>query len=88
MNILFTTSAAPEKSPFFTREKRPPLGLGSLISIVRNKGHKVFFIDNYLMPSNFIEEGYLQNNRIDFVGIYANTICYRDALRMINAIEG
>ncbi|MBU4477613.1 MAG: B12-binding domain-containing radical SAM protein [Candidatus Omnitrophica bacterium] len=87
MNILFTTSAAPEKSPFFTTEKRPPLGLGFLMSIVREKGHKVFFIDNYLKPSNFIEEGYLQKNNIDFVAIYANTICYRDTLRMFNEIE-
>ncbi|MBT9150860.1 MAG: hypothetical protein DDT40_01039 [candidate division WS2 bacterium] len=87
MNILFTTSAAPEKSPFFTSEKRPPLGLGSLISMMRNEGHKVFLIDNYLKSSNFIEEGYLQKNNIDFVGIYANTICYRDTLRMFYEIE-
>lgn len=87
MNILFTTSAAPKISPCKTAEKRPPLGLGSLMSIVRNKGHKVFFIDNYLKPSNFIEQGYLQRNKIDFVGIYANTICYRDTLRMFKEIE-
>jgi len=87
MNILFTTSAAPEKSPFFTDEKRPPLGLGSLMSVTRNEGHKIFFVDNYLKPSNFIEEGYLQKNTIDFVGIYASTICYRDTLRMFNEIE-
>ena len=87
MNILFATSAAPKKSPFFTVEKRPPLGLGSLICVTRNEGHRVFFIDNYLEPSNFIEEGYLQKNDIDFVGIYANTICYRDTLRMVREIE-
>ncbi len=87
MNILLTTSAAPRKSPFFTKEKRPPLGMGFLISLLRNKGHKIFFIDNYLKPSNFIEEGYLQKNKIDFVGIYANTICYRDTLRMFNKIQ-
>ncbi len=87
MNILFATSAAPKKSPFFTCEKRPPLGLGSLLSLVRNEGNNVFFIDNYLEPSNFIKEGYLQKNSIDFVGIYANTICYRDTLRMFNGIE-
>lgn len=87
MNLLFVTSAAPEKSPFFTNEKRPPLGIGSLISLVRNLGHKVFFLDNYLKPSNFIEEGYLQKNRIDHVAIHANTICYRDTLRMFNEIE-
>lgn len=87
MNILFVTSAAPKKSPFSTNEKRPPLGLGSLISVVRKEGHKVFFIDNYLKPSRFIEEGYLQKNKIDFIGIYANTICYRDTLDMFNKIE-
>lgn len=87
MNILFVTSAAPKKSPFSTNEKRPPLGLGSLISVVRSEGHKVFFIDNYLKPSRFIEESYLQKNKIDFVGIYANTICYRDTLRMFKEIE-
>ena len=87
MNVLFTTSAAPKKSPFFTDEKRPPLGMGSLISFTRNDEHKVFFIDNYLTPSHFIEEGYLQKNRIDLVAIHANTICYRDTLRMFNEIE-
>ena len=87
MNVLFTTSAAPKKGPFFTNEKRPPLGLGSLISLTRNDEHKVFFIDNYLIPSHFIEEGYLQKNRIDVVAIHANTICYRDTLRMFNEIE-
>jgi radical SAM superfamily enzyme YgiQ (UPF0313 family) len=87
MNILFTTSAAPLKSPFFTNEKRPPLGMGSLISLTRNDEHKVFFIDNYLEPSNFIKEGYLQKNMIDYVAIHANTICYRDTLRMFNGIE-
>lgn len=57
------------------------------MSVLRNEGHKVFFIDNYLKPSDFIEEGYLQQSDIDLVGIYANTICYRDTLRMFNEIE-
>ncbi|MBN2457259.1 MAG: B12-binding domain-containing radical SAM protein [Sedimentisphaerales bacterium] len=87
MNILLTTSAAPKISPFFTTEKRPPLGVGFLISVLRKEKHKVFFIDNYLEPSNFIEEGFLQDNNIDFVGIYANTICYRDTLRMLIEIN-
>lgn len=87
MNILLTTSAAPKKNPFSTDEKRPPLGVGSLISVLRNKKHKVFFIDNYLKSSKFIERGFLQKNQIDFIGIYANTICFKDTLRMMNAIE-
>jgi radical SAM superfamily enzyme YgiQ (UPF0313 family) len=87
MNILMVTSAAPAKSPFFTSEKRPPLGVGSIISTLRQKGHCVFFIDNYLRPSSFIQEGVLQNNGIDFVGVYTNTICYRDSAKMFSEMN-
>ncbi len=86
-HVLLTTSAAPNQSPFSTTEKRPPIGLGFLISVLRNAGHKVFFIDNYLRPDNFLETDFLQRNRIDYVGIYANTICYRDTLRMLYRLE-
>jgi radical SAM superfamily enzyme YgiQ (UPF0313 family)/glycosyltransferase involved in cell wall biosynthesis/2-polyprenyl-3-methyl-5-hydroxy-6-metoxy-1,4-benzoquinol methylase len=86
-NILLTTSAAPIQSPFSTGEKRPPIGIGFLISVLRNAGHKVFFIDNYLQPSNFLETDYLQRYEIDYVGIYANTICFRDTLRMLHKLE-
>jgi O-antigen biosynthesis protein len=86
-NVLLTTSAAPSQTPFSTTEKRPPIGIGFLISVLREAGHKVFFIDNYLSPSNFLETDYLQKNKIDFVGIYANTICYRDTRRMLHRLE-
>ena len=85
--VLLTTSAAPSQSPFSTSEKRPPLGIGYLISVLRDAGHEVFFIDNYLSPSQFLETDYLQRNRIDFVGIYANTICFRDTLRMVFKLD-
>ncbi|HIH96832.1 MAG TPA: glycosyltransferase [Thermoplasmata archaeon] len=86
-HVLLTTSTAPSQSPFSTTEKRPPIGLGFLISVLRDAGHEVFFIDNYLQPSDFLETDYLQKNAIDFVGIYANTICYRDTLRMFYRLE-
>lgn len=85
--VLLTTSAAPTQSPFSTSEKRPPLGIGFLISVLRDAGHEVFFIDNYLKPSDFLETGYLQEHSIDVAGIYANTICFRDTLRMLHAME-
>lgn len=85
--VLLTTSAAPDQSPFSTSEKHPPLGIGFLISVLKNAGHEVFFIDNYLQPSNFLETEFLQKNKIDFVGIYANTICFRDTLRMFYNLE-
>jgi len=86
-NILLTTSAAPDQTPFSTTEKRPPIGVGFLISVLRDAGHNVFFVDNYLSPSDFLETDYLQRHRIDFVGIYTNTICYRDSLRMFYRLE-
>jgi O-antigen biosynthesis protein len=85
--VLLTIPAAPKQSPFSTSEKRPPLGVGFLISVLRNASHKVFFIDNYLQPEDFLESGYLWKNKIDFVGIHANTICFRDTLRMLHKIQ-
>ena len=88
MNLLFLKSAAPSVARSITAEKRPPLGLGSLMSLARAKGHQVFFVDNYLRPSRCLEDGFLQKNRIDCVGIYADTICYGNTLRMLQQIEG
>ena len=85
--VLLTTSAAPVQSPFSTKEKRPPIGIGFLISVLRSAGHKVFFIDNYLRPANFLDIDYLQQNQIDYVGIYANTICFRDTLAMLHKLQ-
>jgi radical SAM superfamily enzyme YgiQ (UPF0313 family) len=87
MNILLTTAAAPLVSPFFTGEKRPPLGLGFLAAVLRDAGHQVHFVDNYLQSTGFPGNGYLEENRIDLVGIYANTICYRDVERMLYALQ-
>lgn len=82
-NVLLMTSAEPGIGPCSTKEKRFPLGLGFLISVLREAGHKVFFVDNYLKPSTALEDGFLQDNKIDYVGIYSNTICSRDTNRMI-----
>ncbi|MDD5643412.1 MAG: glycosyltransferase, partial [Syntrophales bacterium] len=87
MNVLLATSAAPHQSPFSTSEKRPPIGLGFLIAVLKKAGHQVFFIDNYLSPSNFLETDYLQEHAIDFVGLYANTICFRDTRRLLYRLE-
>ena len=45
------------------------------------------FIDNYLKSVDFIERGFLQKNKIELVGVSLNTICYRDGLRMLLAIN-
>lgn len=85
MNILIVTSAFPRQGPFITKEKSPPLGVGFLLAVLRDNGHKVFFIDNYLKPSNFIEENFLEKNSIDYFCVTVNTICLQDSLRMFAA---
>lgn len=87
MNILMMTSAAPLTAPFSTGEKRVPLGVGSLITVLKKAGHNVFFVDNYLAPSNILDSNFLKKNSIDFVGIYANTICYQSTLSMFNKLQ-
>ncbi len=57
------------------------------MAVTQKAGHQVFFIDNYLRPNDFIQKGFLQDKQIDYVGIYANTICYRDSLRMFDKIQ-
>ncbi len=86
-NILFLTSAAPQKSGFSTSEKRPPLGIGYLISILKKRGHNVYFSDEYLCPSDIIESDFLSKNNIHYVGIYANTICYSSTLKMFYNLQ-
>ena len=83
MRVLLTTSPAPQQSPFFCNEKTFPLGLGFLLSVLRQAGHQVFFIDNFLHPRKFWTEGYLEKNSIDFVGIYSSTICWKGTLEII-----
>ncbi|MBF0396020.1 MAG: B12-binding domain-containing radical SAM protein [Desulfobacterales bacterium] len=83
MNLLFLTSASPLKSGFLTNEKRPPLGLGILMSILKRDGHKIFFSDEYLQPTRILQSDFLRKNKIDFVCIYTNTVCYNSTLKML-----
>jgi len=87
MNVLLTNAPAPRWTPFFTNEKLPPLGLGFLASSLRAAGHRVFFIDNYLRPTRFVREGFLNRNRIDLVGLYISTVCFQEALKILRAIQ-
>jgi len=83
MNILFLTSPAPEYAPFSTKEKRPPLGVGFLMAVAKRAGHEVYFSDEYLAPTGIIESGFLEENAVDVVGIYSNTICLPGTLDLI-----
>jgi radical SAM superfamily enzyme YgiQ (UPF0313 family) len=87
MNVLLTTSAAPGQSPFLTGEKRFPIGIGFLLAVLEKGGHKAFFLDNYLAPTQFENTDYLARNRIDVVGISSNTICSRHSLYLVQALD-
>lgn len=87
MNILFLTSAAPKKSGFSTAEKRPPLGLASLMAVLKREGHTIHFSDEYLRPSEILDTDFLTKHGIDFVGIYSNTICYRSTLTLFEKLQ-
>lgn len=85
--ILFLTSAAPERSGFSTQEKRPPLGVASLISVLKNYGHEVFFSDEYLGKTDILDGTFVEDKNIDYVGIYSNTVCFRSTLEMFEKLE-
>lgn len=88
MSVLLTTSAAPERSPFSTNEKRPPLGLGILLSVLREAGHRVLFRDPYLdFDPDFPGPDLLRGEDVELVGIYSNTICFQDTLRMCRRLQ-
>ncbi len=87
MNVLFLTSAAPSKAGAYTMEKLPPLGVASLMAVLKRAGHRVFFSDQYLKPTGILDGEFLMRHRIDVVGIYANTICFQSTLAMLEKLQ-
>jgi len=68
---------------FGSNEKRFPLGIGYLSSVLKMDGHIVDLVDRYAMPREPL--GLI--NEYDFIGIYASTPCFDDALNIINDID-
>ncbi|MFC2075962.1 B12-binding domain-containing radical SAM protein [candidate division KSB1 bacterium] len=85
--IVLATSPAPEMAPLSTDEKRFPLGIGFLISILEKAGHQVWFFDDYLRPTGFEKSDFLSRNRIQFVGLYISTVSYSPALGVLNRLQ-
>lgn len=86
MRILFLTSAAPARAGFSTSEKRPPLGLAGLMAIMKQSGHSVFFSDEYLKKTKIADGSFVADNKIDYVGIYSNTVCYQSTREIVDAL--
>jgi len=70
-----------------THDKRFPLGVGFLLAALEKAGHKTFFLDNFLSPTQFENTDYLMRNKIDVVGISSNTICSRHTLHLVDALD-
>ena len=88
MNILMLTSPAPYRAGFSTSEKRAPLGLGMLMSVLEKSGHTVFFDDQYLKAwPIFDTPDYLISKKIELVGIYSNTICLQGTLSLLRKLH-
>jgi len=87
MKILLMTSGAPKYSPFFTDEKTAPLGVASLMAVLKKEGHSIHFVDNYLEPSGILETDFVSREGFDWVGIYANTVCYQATLEMLGKLQ-
>ena len=76
--ILLIRPAAPDKSAFSTTEKRAPIGIASLISVLRHRGHEVKFVDMYIGECcNGVE---IDKFSPDYVGMYLDTITFDEAL--------
>lgn len=80
---LLIISGEPKENPqeLNLTEKRFPTGVGYLISVLKQEGHQVDFLDRFLVGDVWPEHW-----NYDFVGIYSSTITFPDTLRIINQI--
>ncbi len=90
MNILLLVAPAPPPGtvPFVTTEKRPPLGVASLMAVLRKAGHTVFFEDFYLKPVPLLYDArFLLRQKIDLVGLYSSSITWGEALKLLTRLH-
>jgi len=60
---------------FYVGEKRPPHGIGYMMSILRAAGHEVLLVDRYCGETAFENSNF---EEFDFLGIYCTSICMDD----------
>lgn len=84
MKVLLLTSREPAFYMGMSfREKRFPIGVGYLISVLKNAGHEVTFVDRYLLGDEW--NGHKQ---YDFIGIHSSTPCFEDTRNIIRRMCG
>jgi len=81
--VLFIIAGEPKENPqgLSLSEKRFPTGVGYLISVLRDAGYRVDFLDRYLLG-----DVWPQNWNYDLVGIYTSTVTFPDALKIIEKV--
>jgi radical SAM superfamily enzyme YgiQ (UPF0313 family) len=77
------TAAHPTKNVGLSfAEKRFPIGVGSIIQILRENKVEVTFLDRYLLGKvDFNPKDY------DMVGLYTATPCYEDIMYIVNKVK-
>lgn len=58
-----------------------------LMTVLKRPGHKIFFSDEYLQRTDILDTDILKKRKIDFVGIYSNTICYQSTLDLLMKLQ-
>jgi radical SAM superfamily enzyme YgiQ (UPF0313 family) len=72
--VLFVNGDTNSDKRFYVGEKRTPAGIGSLFSLLRNNGHKVYLCDRFLNSNQWVDVA-----NADFIGVYCSSVCFNDA---------
>lgn len=81
--ILPRTLVRNTLSGFGTSEKRFPIGLGYLSSVMKGNGHTVKLIDRFCHGGKWVDNIHM----FDFIGIYSSTPCFDDTLNVIETLK-
>ena len=73
--IFFVNGDTNHDSRFYTGEKRFPVGIGFMISILIKNGWHVDLCDRFLN-----KEKWVNVKDYDFIGVYTSSVCFKDAL--------
>lgn len=80
--MLYLYTAKPnKKTGFNVKEKRPPNGIGYLMSILDKNKIEYEFIDRYCGQS------IIKGNKEDIVGIYCTSVCSSDIKNIIEKVD-
>ena len=82
---IFFIRPKPGDSPFSTNEKRPPIGIAYLLSILKGIGCDVKFVDMYIGEKCNIMD--IVNYNPDFIGMYCDTITFPEAIKTLKLLE-